>query len=225
MHPPTINAGFRIAPVPPVPLFEAEDNVAIPATILLVDGQDINHRLLKALFKTAPYKILEASKASEAIAQMQSEKIDLLILDPMLPEMSGPELCRWMKARRPTQLISRADAHQRARRGERIVGTSSGADEFLIKPLHPSVVRTRVHAMLRNKTLIDSLDEAETILLALAQAVEHRDRYTGLHCQPLAVASVMLEEALGLPSVELTALYRGGYLQTSARSVFQTPFF
>jgi putative two-component system response regulator len=93
-----------------------------------------------------------------------------------------------------------------------IVGISSGADEFLIKPLHPAVVRTRVRAMLRNKALVDSLEEAETILFALAQAVEQRDPYTGQHCQRLAVASVMLGEALGLPKPELVALFRGGYL-------------
>ena len=93
-----------------------------------------------------------------------------------------------------------------------IAGISSGADEFLIKPLHPAVVRTRVRAMLRNKALIDSLEEAETILFALAQAVEQRDVYTGHHCQRLAIASVMLGEALGLSAAELTALYRGGYL-------------
>jgi len=66
--------------------------------------------------------------------------------------------------------------------------------------------------MLRNKAIIDSLEEAETILFALAQAVEHRDKYTGQHCQRLAVTSVMLGEALGLPGADLTALYRGGYL-------------
>jgi len=92
------------------------------------------------------------------------------------------------------------------------VGISSGADEFLIKPLHPAVVRTRIRAMLRNKALIDSLEEAETILFALAQTVEQRDVYTGQHCQRLAVASVMLGEALGLSHADLTALYRGGYL-------------
>jgi putative two-component system response regulator len=93
-----------------------------------------------------------------------------------------------------------------------IAGISSGADEFLIKPLHPAVVRTRVRAMLRNKALVDSLEEAETILFALAQTVEQRDIYTGQHCQRLAVASVMLGEALGLAHADLTALFRGGYL-------------
>jgi putative two-component system response regulator len=198
--------------VAPIPFFEADDNAQISATILMVDSEDINRRLLKAIFKTTPYKILEAHRASEATALLQSEKIDLVILDLMLPEMSGPELCRWMKARRSTQLIPVLMITNLQGVENEIVGISSGADEFLIKPLHPAVVRTRVRAMLRNKSLIDSLEEAETILLAMAQTVEHRDEYTGKHCQRLAVASVMLGEALGLPSQDLTALYRGGYL-------------
>src|ERR1700727_873929 len=198
--------------IAPVPFFEAANNPQIPATILMVDSEEINRRLLKAIFKTSPYKILEAHRASEATALLNSEKIDLVILDLMLPEMSGPELCRWMKARRSTQLIPVLMITNLQGVENEIVGISSGADEFLIKPLHPAVVRTRVRAMLRNKSLIDSLEEAETILLALAQTVEHRDQYTGKHCQRLAVASVMLGEALGLPSQDLTALYRGGYL-------------
>ncbi len=197
--------------IPPAPFFE-DDNQQIPATILIVDSEEINRRLLKAIFKTTPYKILEARRASEATALLESEKIDLVILDLMLPEMSGPELCRWMKARRLTQLTPVLMITSIHGVENEIAGISSGADEFLIKPLHPAVVRTRVRAMLRNKALIDSLEEAETILLALAQTVESRDPYTGKHCQRLAVSAVMLGEALGLSSQDLTALYRGGYL-------------
>jgi len=130
----------------------------------------------------------------------------------MLPEMSGPELCRWIRSQRPTQLVPVLMITSVQGVENEIVSISSGADEFLIKPLHPAVVRTRVRAMLRNKALIDSLEEAETILFALAQAVERRDRNTGQHCQRLAAISVMLGEALGLSHADLTALLRGGYL-------------
>jgi putative two-component system response regulator len=198
--------------VPPVPPAEHEETSAQPSTVLVVDSEEINRKIIKAIFKTAPYRVIEARKASEAMALLQAHKIDLVILDLMLPEMSGPELCRWMKSDRRTHLIPVLMITNVLGVENEIAGISSGADEFLIKPLHPAVVRTRVRAMLRNKALIDSLEEAETILFALAQAVEQRDVYTGHHCQRLAIASVMLGEALGLSDAELTALYRGGYL-------------
>src|ERR1700694_5682411 len=192
--------------------FELEENAVQDAVVLIVDSEEINRRLLKAIFKTTSYKILEARKASEAMALLQSQKVDLVILDLMLPEMSGPELCRWIRSQRATQLVPVLMITSVQGVENEIVGISSGADEFLIKPLHPAVVRTRIRAMLRNKALIDSLEEAETILFALAQTVEQRDVYTGQHCQRLAITSVLLGEALGLSDSALTALYRGGYL-------------
>jgi putative two-component system response regulator len=93
-----------------------------------------------------------------------------------------------------------------------IAGITSGADEFLTKPLHHTVVRTRIRALLRNKAAIDSLEEAETILFALAQAIEQRDSYTSGHCLRLARYAVLLGDALGLSRSELLALHRGGYL-------------
>ena len=208
-----IPPNFSLGSLTTATRFELEENAAVQdAVVLIVDSEEINRRLLKAIFKTTSYRILEARKATEAMALLQSEKVDLVILDLMLPEMSGPELCRWMKNQRATQLVPVLMITSVQGVENEIVGISSGANEFLIKPLHPGVVRARVRAMLRNKAIIDSLEEAETILFALAQAVEHRDRYTGQHCQRLAVTSVMLGEALGLPSCDLTALYRGGYL-------------
>jgi len=198
--------------LPRLTFFDSSENAATPAVVLIVDGEEINRRLLKAILKTAPYKILEARRASEAMELLRSQNIDLMIVDLMLPEVSGPELCRWMKANRATHLVPILMMTSVQGVENEIVGISSGADEFLIKPLHPAVVRTRVRAMIRNKALIDSLEEAESILFALAQAVEHRDPNTGQHCQRLAVASVVLGEALGLPNSDLTTLFRGGYL-------------
>lgn len=183
-----------------------------PPTILMVDSEDINRHLLRAVVKTEPYRILEARLAPEALEFLETEKVDLVILDLMMPGMSGTEFCRSVKADRRTQLVPILMVTSIQGIENEIAGIASGADEFLIKPLHPAVVRARIRAMLRNKAAIDSLEEAETILFALAQAIEHRDKYTAGHCERLAWYSVSLGMTLGLPRTQLLALHRGGFL-------------
>jgi putative two-component system response regulator len=172
-----------------------EDAAQTP-TILIVDDLDLNRHLLKAILKTESYRILEAKRPSAALKLLEQEKVDLVVLDMVMPGMSGPDFCRALKADRSTHLIPILVITGMQGAENEIAGIESGADEFLVKPLLPAVVRTRVRGMLRSKALIDSLDEAETILFALAKSVEARDNYTGI----------------GLSRAEQLALYRGGYL-------------
>ena len=188
-----------------------EDAIDAP-TILIVDGLELNRRLLKGILKATNYRILEASRPSEAFAMLEHEKIDLVMADLVMPEMSGIEFCGMLKADRRTQLIPILMTTGVQGVENEVAGLESGADEFLIRPLKPSLVRVRVRTMLRNKALIDSLEEAETILFALAQAVEHRDKYTGQHCERLAAYGMGLARALGLSKVDQLSLFRGGYL-------------
>ena len=188
-----------------------EDAAQAP-TILIVDALDLNRRLLKAMLKTANYRILEAKRPSAALGILEREKVDLVVVDMVMPEMSGNDFCRLLKNDRKTQLLPILMTTSVQGVENEVEGIESGADEFLVKPLMPSLVRTRIRSMLRNKALIDSLEEAETILFALAQSVEHRDRYTGLHCERLATYSIGLGQALGLGRQDQLALYRGGYL-------------
>lgn len=181
-------------------------------TVLIVDGAEVNRRLLKAMLKNEPYRIVEAPKAKEAIEELDKEQVDLIILDLVLPEISGVDFCRWLKNNRKTQLIPVLMITSVQGVENEIAGITAGADEFLFKPLSAASVRTRIQALLRHKAAIDSLEEAETILFALAQAVEQRDKQTGDHCQRLATYGVALGMALGLSRAELVALYRGGYL-------------
>ena len=127
--------------------------------VLIVDSNEINRRMLKATLKSASYQIRECRKALEAMELLGSERIDLVVLDMVLPEMSGIDFCRWLKTNRQTQLIPVLMLTSVQGVENEIAGISSGADEFLIKPINPAVVRARVQAMLKNKALIDSLDD------------------------------------------------------------------
>jgi putative two-component system response regulator len=188
------------------------EDSAQPSTVLVLDSVEVNRRLLRGMLRNSPYRILEAKRPHEALELLTTEKVDLVVVDLMMPEMSGTDFCRRLKSDKQTQLIPILMlTNIQGSEGE-IAGISSGADEFLVKPLQPQVVRTRVRAMLRNKALIDSLEEAETILFALAQSVEKRDRHTGEHCHRLAQYSILLGRGLGLPPSDLRTLHRGGYL-------------
>jgi putative two-component system response regulator len=209
----TADGALVLRPEMPLPLWESVlEEAAEAPTILIVDDIELNRRLLKAMLKTASYRILEASRPTAAITILQSEKVDLVVVDLVMPEMSGPEFCHLLKSERRTQLIPILMMTSVQGTENEVAGLESGADEFLIKPLQPAVARTRIRAMLRNKALTDSLEEAETILFALAQAVERRDKYTGMHCERLTAYSMGLGQALGLTRQEQLALYRGSYL-------------
>ncbi len=187
------------------------------ATILLLDSVKINRQLLKGILKAGHYRILEASQPWEAFQLLEQADVDLIIADIIMPEIGcdmqgGLEFCRRIKANRRTRLIPILILTNVQGNESVIASLESGADEFLVKPLQPAVVRTRIRTMLRSKRTLDSLEEAETILFAMAETVEQRDKETGNHCQRLASLSVAFGAALGLPDNDLLALYRGGYL-------------
>jgi len=181
-------------------------------TILILDHAEINRRLLRSMLKTERYRILEARHPSEALALISSEPVDLVILDLVLTGMSGPEFCRALKSDRRSQLIPILMLTSVLGAENEVEGIESGADEYLLKPVHPAVLRSRVRAKVRHKLAINSLEEAESILFALAQAIEQRDAYTAGHCERLAGYSVAIGMALGLPRTQLLALHRGGFL-------------
>jgi len=202
----------RTEPLRPTTPAEEADSFDHPPTILIIEDIDTNRRLLRGMLKATPYRVVEARRASEAFSILAGGSVDLIIVNLLMPEMSGLEFCRRIKANRTTQLTPILMLTSVQGVESEIAGIASGADEFLTLPAHPDLLRTRVRAMLRNKAAIDTLEEAETILFALAQAVEKRDQHTGAHCERVAYYSVALGSAIGLPPRTLQALHRGGYL-------------
>jgi putative two-component system response regulator len=183
-----------------------------PATVLILESREINRRMLRSLLKTEGHKILEAADASQALDLIGRSQVDLILLDLIMPEVSGLDFCRAVKANHHTRLIPVVIVTSVQGAENEVASITSGADDFLVLPRNPAIIRARIRAMLHHKHVLDSLEEGESLLFALAQAVEHRDHCTAGHCERLSRLSEAMGSMLGLSHSELEALHRGGYL-------------
>jgi two-component system cell cycle response regulator len=125
--------------------------------ILVVDDNKPNVELLQAHLESAGYVVITAFSGKEALARIASDKPDIILLDIMMPEMSGYEVCRRLKAdpeTKHTPVVMVTALHE-LEDVEKAVEV--GADDFLMKPIHKHELFSRVKSMLRVKSLEDEL--------------------------------------------------------------------
>ncbi len=181
-------------------------------TVLVIDDVASSFGHLRDLLDRDGYRVLTAPNGVEALEMLGASPVDLIILDLSLPGMDGAEFCRRLRSNHGGGLIPVFMLSGGHEVEDEIAAIDSGADAFLVRPFHPEIFGARVRSMLRQKARVDRLEESETILLALAQAVELRDPGTAGHCDRLAALGVAMGMTMGLPSAHLLALHRGGYL-------------
>ncbi|NJD68606.1 MAG: metal-dependent phosphohydrolase [Candidatus Methylomirabilota bacterium] len=181
-------------------------------TILVVDDQEVNSALIETILAPQGYEIISATDGKRALELVATRPPDLILLDVIMPGMSGFEVCTRLKEDERTRLIPIVMVTSLSDLPDRIRGIEVGADDFLSKPFHPAELSARVRSLLRVKQFTDELEDAEDVLCALALSVEAKDAYTDGHCERLARYSVALGRSLGLPKDQLRALHRGGYL-------------
>jgi putative two-component system response regulator len=175
--------------------------------------------MLRSLLRREGCIIMDARSAAMSLDLLHSCRPDLVIIDSNLADIDGLECCRKIKAARPHEFVPVLIVSGLAGAEDEIAGIEAGADEYMVKPLHPEVFRARISALIRHKAAVDRLEEAESILFALALTVEKRDRDTAGHCQRLALYSVAFGMRLGLSESQLLALHRGGYLHDIGKIV------
>jgi putative two-component system response regulator len=182
------------------------------AKVLVVDDYEPNARGMRDLLVAAGHTVRVAHTGADALRFAGDEPPDLVVLDVVMPEMSGVEVCRELKTRNLTRLtpvVLVTGSHDHA---HRLAGLEAGADDFLSKPLDVPEFRTRIRSLLRLKRLTDELESTEAIVTLLGQIVEARDPYTEGHCERLAEYATALGAALGLSSFDLETLSRGAAL-------------
>jgi putative two-component system response regulator len=188
------------------------DAVRATGKVLVVDDVPANVELLKTMLTREGYTVVTASDGEEALAMVASSHPDLVLMDVLMPKLSGYDVCERIKhnpATRLTPVVLITALHERERK---IQGINAGADDFLTKPVDPHELKARARSLVRLKRYTDDLDSAESVIMSLALVIEARDEYTDGHCQRLAAYATALGRALRLSDDELAALFRGGYL-------------
>ena len=137
----------------------ADEPAQVPSRILVVDDNDQNRELLLAHVQEIPQvTVSSAADGTEALEAVAREHPDLILLDIMMPKMSGFEVCRRLKADPATQdiLIIMVTALNEIADHEK--GIESGCDDFLSKPVNRIELVTRVKSLLRIRRLQSQLD-------------------------------------------------------------------
>ncbi|RKY86466.1 diguanylate cyclase response regulator [candidate division KSB1 bacterium] len=129
------------------------------AKILVVDDIAINLELQKAYLTAAGYEVIEAKSGQEALQKVRDEKPDLILLDVMMPKMSGYEVCKILKNDPETQFIPIIMVTALTSVEDKIRGIEAGADDFISRPFNKTELMARVKSLLRIKFLQDQLHQ------------------------------------------------------------------
>ena len=128
-----------------------------PAKILVVDDTPKNVKLLADLLAVKGYSVITAGSGKEALAKLESERPDLVLLDVVMPEMSGYEVCEKIRQNSATRLLPVVMVTALDPAEERVKGLDAGADDFLAKPINRHELLARVNSLLRIKRLQDEV--------------------------------------------------------------------
>ena len=184
------------------------------ATVLIVDDVPLNIDILLHILKDK-YKVKIAINGTKALQIARSEAPpDLILLDVMMPEMDGYQVCRHLKEDYKTSQIPVIFVSTKNETSDELQGLDIGAVDYITKPVSPSIVLSRVNTHLSlydEKRLLDELVAERTkeldetrlqIILCLGHAAEYKDNETGLHVIRMSQYSKALALATGMDKTE-----------------------
>jgi len=182
----------------------------MPETILIADDHESSLSALEGLLLLEGFEVRTAPDGKAALEEFQRSEPDLLVLDVMMPHLTGIEVCRRIKSDADSRLTPVVLVTALSATADRVAGIEAGADDFLTKPVDREQLLARVRSLLRQKAYTDELDRAESVLFALARSIEGKDPYTEGHCERLADLSARLGAVIGLEASQIEALRRAG---------------
>lgn len=159
----------------------------MPARILIIDDIDANVRLLEAKMTAEYYEVLKAYDGLSGIAIAKAQPPDLILLDIMMPGLSGYETCRRLKKDPDTRhipilLVTALDGRQ-----DLLSGLEAGAEDFIVKPIDDVMMMARVKGQLRLKQAVDGLRALEASGRKMGVIASNSGRLGGIGGRVLVV--------------------------------------
>jgi putative two-component system response regulator len=180
--------------------------------ILVVDDEPLNVKLIEAVLVSENYKVVKAFNGEDALGIVKKADVDLVLLDLMMPNMDGYEVCRRLKESEDTRLIPVVMLTALDDIESKIKGIEAGADDFLSKPANNVELLARAKSLIKLKRLNNNLIGIESVLFSMANAVEAKDAYTQGHVERVSNRAMTLGTKMGLSAREIEALKFGGAL-------------
>ncbi|MEQ1715837.1 MAG: phosphate regulon transcriptional regulator PhoB [Hyphomicrobium sp.] len=170
----------------------------MPAKILIVEDEDALVTLLTYNFEAAGYEAISAKSSDDALLSLKEHLPDLVILDWMLPGMSGIEICRQIRATSGTRALPVIMLTARGEEGDRLRGLATGADDYMVKPFSVAELMARVKALLRRSApekMADILQKAGISLDRQAHRVTRASREIALGPTEYRLLEFFMERA------------------------------
>jgi len=121
----------------------------MPSHVLIVEDERDLERVLAYNFRQAGFDVVSAHSGELALKAVKEERFDLILLDLMLPDIAGTEVCRRLKQNPQTASIPVIMVTAKGEEIDRVVGFELGADDYVVKPFSVEELLARVHAVLR----------------------------------------------------------------------------
>jgi len=181
-------------------------------SVLIVDDAMSNLELVEEVFVRAGFRVYSALDAYSALDIFRAEKIDIAVLDVMMPLVDGYQLCRELKELSERQFFPVILLTALADTRSRITGIECGADDFISKPFDRTELVTKARALLKIRALHDELEHTENVILALAATMEARDPYTHGHSTRVGEISRAFVSFMGLAKKDQDQIRKAGIL-------------